>query len=93
MITKVFIVLLILCFLCGLICVVINLTKLNFPIPETKVVYKYMPKTFEQEQYEQPFVSEIFKTLFTDNTPWVNSVMDYDARKLENVNNYFISQI
>jgi hypothetical protein len=66
---------------------------LNFPAPETKIIYRYMPKTFEEEQTNQPFVSDIFKTMFTQHTPWINSVMDYDRRKQESVNKYYISQI
>lgn len=93
MIQGLFLFILILCTICGIIFITINLTKLNTPIPQTKIIYRYVPKTFEEEQNEQPFVSEIFKTLFTDQTPWVNSIMDYDRRKQEAVNKYYVSQI
>lgn len=79
--------------ICGIICITINLTKLNTNIPTTKIVYKYIPKTFDEEQREQPYVTDLFKTMFTDQTPWVNSIMDYDRRKQESINKYYVSQI
>lgn len=79
--------------LCGIICITINIVAARTPLPEVKVIYKYIPRTFEDEQKEQPYVSDIFKTLFTDQTPWINSVMDYDRRKEESVNKYYVSQI
>jgi hypothetical protein len=93
MIQGLFLLIIITCFICGIVFITINLTRLNTPAPKTQIIYRYMPKTFEQEQNEQPFVSEIFKTLFTDQTPWVNSIMDYDRRKQEAINKYYISQI
>lgn len=93
MIQNFIIIILILCMVCGLICITINITKLNTSQPETQIIYRYIPKTFDEEQREQPYVSDLFKTMFTDQTPWVNSIMDYDKRKQESINKYFISQI
>jgi hypothetical protein len=93
MIQGLFLFIILLCTICGIVFITVNLTKLNTPVPKTKIIYRYIPKTFEEEQNEQPYVSEIFKTLFTDQTPWVNSIMDYDRRKQEAVNKYYISQI
>lgn len=93
MLQELFTTIMILCIICGIVCITINLVKLNFHVPETKIIYRYMPKTFDEEQREQPMVSEIFKTLFTDQTPWINSIMDYDRRRQEKVNKYYISQV
>jgi hypothetical protein len=73
--------------------VAVNLTQLRSKPPETQIVYKYIPKTFDEIQQEQPFVSDLFKTMFTEQTPWVNSVMDYDRRKNESINAYYVSQV
>lgn len=56
MLSGIFLVLLILCSISGIICITINLVRLNFPAPETKIIYRYMPRTFEEEQNNQPFV-------------------------------------
>jgi len=61
--------------------------------PNTKIIYRYIPKTFAEEQRDYPMVTDIFKSLFTDQTPWVNSVMDYDKRKTLAVNKYYVSQV
>lgn len=93
MLQGLFITILIMCLIIGLVCVTINLVKLNMPEPETKIVYRYMPQTFDEEQCNQPFVSEIYKSMFTQQSPWINSVMDYDRRKQESINKYYVSQI
>lgn len=82
-----------LCIISGIICITINLVRLNSAPPETQIIYRYIPKTFDEEQREQPYVSDIFKTMFTDQTPWINSVMDYDRRKQTLINKYYVSQI
>ena len=93
MLQGLFITILLLCIIIGIICITINLVVLNIPIPESKIIYRYMPKTFVEEQCEQPFVSDIFKSMFTQQSPWINSVMDYDRRKQTSVNKYFVSQV
>jgi len=93
MLTGLFITSMILCSIIGIICITINLVRLNLPIPETKTVYRYMPKTFEEDQNSQPFVSDLFRTMFTEHSPWINSVMDYDRRKQEAINKYYVSQV
>lgn len=93
MLQGLFITVLVLCLIIGIVCVTINLVRLNMPVPETKLVYRYMPKTFDEEQCSQPFVSDIFKSMFTQQSPWINSVMDYDRRKQESINKYYISQV
>lgn len=79
--------------ICATICITSNLVLLNLPTPQTQIVYRYMPKTFEEEQNEPANVSEIFKTMFTEHSPWINSIMDYDRRKQEAVNKYYVSQV
>lgn len=86
-------IILILLLICGIICITVNLVYLNLPEPKTKIVYRYMPRTFEEEQNSRPIVSEIFKSMFTEHSPWVNSVMEYDTRKQESINKYYVSQI
>lgn len=93
MLQNLFITLLIIFAIMGIVCITINLVMLNIPIPESKIVYRYIPKTFEEEQNEQPFVTDIFKSMFTENSPWINSIMDYDRRKQTAINKYYISQI
>jgi len=60
--------------------------------PTTKIEYRYIPRTFEEEDSEPVFASEIFDTMFSQPSPWILSVRDYDQRRQESINNYFINQ-
>jgi len=93
MLVQIFILIIIVCFMLGIVCVTINLVKLNYPEPETKIVYRFIPKSFAEQQNDLPMASDVFKSMFTEQTPWVNSIMDYDRRKETKINQYFISQI
>lgn len=65
----------------------------NFNNREEKIVYKYIPRTLEEEQESPVFVSEIFKTMFSQPSTWIDS-FDADAiRRKENINKFFISQM
>jgi hypothetical protein len=59
---------------------------------EQKVVYKYLPRTLEEEQTEPIFVSQIFSPMFTQPSVWIDSIKEDDNRKTEQLNKYFISQ-
>jgi len=83
----------ILCTIISIICITISVVKLNIPTPKTQIIYRYIPKTFDETQRNQPFVSDLFKSMFTEQTPWINSIMDYDRRKEESINKYYVSQI
>ncbi len=76
----------------GLICVAINLTSMYKTCPEEKIVYRYIPRTFEEEQSEPIPPSEIYYDLFNNPSPWI-SAFAVPRRKLQNTNKFFISDI
>ena len=60
---------------------------------EQKVVYRYIPRTLEEEMKSPVYISEIFRTMFSQPSTWIDST-DTDAiRRKENMNKYFISQM
>ena len=59
---------------------------------EKKIVYKYIPRTLEEEQTEPIFVSQIFAPMFTQPSVWIDSIYEDDKRKTETLNKYFVSQ-
>ena len=59
---------------------------------EPQVIYKYIPRTLEEEETQPIYVSQIFKTMFTQPSVWINSIQDDYFRKQEDINKYFISQ-
>lgn len=56
-----------------------------------KTIYKFIPRTLVEEQESPIYVSQIFKTMFSQPSTWINSVDEDAIRRQENLNNYFIS--
>lgn len=77
----------------GIIFVIVELVRSRNQCPAQKTLYKYIPRTFEEEQNQPVYVSDIFKTMFTQPSPWVGEVNDVDTRKREQINKYFITQM
>jgi len=60
---------------------------------EQKVVYRYIPRTLEEEMESPVYVSEIFRTMFSQPSTWIDSTDSDAIRRKENMNKYFISQM
>ena len=84
---------LIMLLICGVIMVIIELVRVDNKCPEQRVIYRYIPRTFDEEQDEPVWVSDIFKSMFTQPSAWIRGMDDYDNRKKEQVNKYFINQM
>jgi hypothetical protein len=76
----------------GILFITISLVQNSNKCPEAKIVYRYLPRSFEEEQSEPVYVSDIFKTMFTQQSPWIRSMQDIDTKKQESMNKFFISQ-
>lgn len=76
----------------GVILIIIELTRVDRQCPKQKIIYRYVPRTFDEEQDEPVYVSDIFKAMFTESS-WVRSVNNYDFRKKEEVNKFYVSQM
>ena len=79
-------------FLFAIILIIIEIIKSNFICPTQKIIYRYIPRTLEEEQLEPAYVTDIFKTMFTNPSVWIGEVNDLDTRKREQINKFFISQ-
>lgn len=79
-------------FTVGVILITQEFVKRTFVCPPSRVEYKYIPRTMEEEAQEPAYVSEIFKPMFNDPSPWVRSISTYDVEKTEQLNKYFASQ-
>jgi len=79
----------------GILFVTIETVRIQAGLIEQKpkIEYKYIPRTFEEEQMQPVFVSEIFETMFSQPSPWILSVREYDQRKQEKINAYFVNQL
>ena len=61
--------------------------------PKEKVIYRYIPRVPYDELQTEVFPSDIFDSMFSQPTPWINNFNDLDARQAKLINKYFISQI
>lgn len=76
----------------GLLLMIIEIMKSMNKCKPHKIIHRYVPRTFEEDQENPVMVSEIFKTMFSQPSPWINSIYSHDDRQKEEINNYFISQ-
>ena len=60
---------------------------------DQKIIYKYLPRTLEEEETEPIYVTQIFKTMFTQPSVWIDSTYQDTIRRTEQINKYFISQL
>jgi hypothetical protein len=80
-------------FIIGIVLVTIYfMTKSEISKYDTKIIYKYLPRTLEEEETEPIFVSQIFSPMFTQPSVWIDSIYEDDKRKTQLLNKYFISQ-
>ena len=77
----------------GILMMVIEIVRTEKVCPKQKIIYKYIPRTFEDEQEEPVYPSDIFKTMFTQPSPWIGAINDLDLQRKESINQFFISQI
>ena len=60
---------------------------------DQKIIYKYLPRTLEEEETEPVYVTQIFKTMFTQPSVWIDSTYQDTIRRTEAINKYFITQL
>ena len=76
----------------GILLIAIELAKDQTNNNDVQIEYRYIPQSFEEEQDNPVYVSDVFKKMFNNNSPWVSSLMDIDREKKEQINQYFITQ-
>lgn len=58
----------------GTIFITIGYTKTNMKCPPPIVKFKYIPKTFEEQQMNPVPIKSVYGKLFTEDSPWVKSI-------------------
>jgi hypothetical protein len=76
----------------GILLMTINVVKTNQQCPKQTIIYKYIPRTHEEELNEPVYPTDIFKTMFSQPSPWIAGINEIDVRKLQDINKYFVSQ-
>ncbi len=80
-------------FIMGIIFITSSVSKSMGEKTVEKIVYRYIPRTLEDEENAEAYPSEIFATMFTQPSTWIGAINDLDTRKKEGINQYFVSQI
>lgn len=77
----------------AILSITISMTKTETTCPPNQIVYRYIPRTLEEEMEDPGYISDIFKAMFAQPSPWINNIDNDMDRKKEQVNKYFISQL
>ena len=77
----------------GILLISISIVKDSGYCQKERIIYRYIPRTFENEQTNEVSVTDIFNVMFNQPSPWIASINDVDFRKQEAINKYFISQV
>jgi hypothetical protein len=84
-------VLIILIFL-GILFIVVSLVQSEKKCPQNKIIYRFIPRTLDEELDSPAYESDIFRTMFSQPSPWIKSIDNMMLRKREDINQFFISQ-
>lgn len=76
----------------GIMFITVGVIRNDQQCPKQEIIYRYIPRTFEDEQNEPVYVSDIFKTMFSQPSAWVQSLNDVNIKKHESINKYFVNQ-
>ena len=57
----------------GFLMIVIDTTKMYYKCPPNKIEYRYIPRSFTDEQDNPVPIKTIFGKMFENPSPWVNS--------------------
>ena len=77
----------------GILMVTVGYVNQLQTCPPPKVEYRYVPRTFEQEQNNPVKVSQLFNDMFEEPSVWVSG-FKYSGKAPKNtaINRYFITQ-
>jgi hypothetical protein len=65
----------------GGMCIAADLARMSRRCPEPRVEYRFIPRSFEEEQESPVRPSEVFRALFENPDPWVSSgILSRDTR-------------
>lgn len=77
----------------GIILILIPIIKDKKDCPKNKIIYRYIPRTFNEAQDNPAFPSVIFTQMFNSVDPWISQIADTNQKKEGSTNNFFISQM
>jgi hypothetical protein len=77
----------------GIVCIVIDITKTENKCPNNKIIYRFIPRTLDEELESPVYPTDVFKVMFSQPSPWIGDIDNQILRKREDINKFFISQV
>ena len=85
-------VIVLLCFI-GIVAIIIGYINQIKQCPPPRIEYRYIPRTFEDEQNDPVKVSKLFNNMFEEPSPWLAGYrMGYIRPNIYKINRFNISQ-
>ena len=75
----------------GMLAITVGYVNQLKKCPPPKIEYRYVPRTFQQDQENPVKISELYHTMFAEPTPWIRN-MGVSTPKSNEINRYFVSQ-
>lgn len=63
----------------------------NKDCPPVRVEYRYIPRTFKEEQDNPVKIRDLYKTIFSQPTEWVEEVKTQEKYSLRDIDRYITS--
>lgn len=77
----------------GIVAIIIGYVNQLKQCPHPKVEYRYIPRSFEDEQNDPVKITKVFKDMFETPTPWLAGYrMGYIRPNIFKINRFNISQ-
>lgn len=79
-------------FFIGIISIIIGYTKSQKTCPPTKIQYRFIPRSFYEEQLSPDNITDQFKDMFNNESPWYNYYhgnIENNEDINKNYNNFF----
>jgi len=58
----------------GILLIIIDLARMSKTCPPDKVIYRFVPRTFKEEQENPVSITDLFASMFDNPSPWVGSI-------------------
>lgn len=75
----------------GLLSIAVGYINQQQRCPAPTIEYRYIPRTFQQDQDNPVRISELYHAMFTEPTPWIKGIGNSHPKNNE-LNRYYISQ-
>lgn len=83
----------VLLFFAGVLMVTVGYVNQLHKCPPARIEYRYVPRTFQEEQENPIRVSQLFNNMFQEPSPWIGGFsLSGNPTKNAITNKYFISQ-